>query len=32
MLQLTTAVGALLGTYVSLLAEGMGKSKLQYIN
>lgn len=25
LLQLTTAVGALLGTYVSLLVEGMGK-------
>lgn len=25
MLQLITAVGALLGTFVSLLAEGMGK-------
>lgn len=25
MLQLTTAIGALLGTFVSLLAEGMGK-------
>lgn len=25
MLQLTTAVGALLGTFVSLLADGMGK-------
>lgn len=28
MLQLSTAIGALLGTYVSLLAEGMGKNKL----
>lgn len=27
MLQLTTAVGALLGTCVSLLAEGIGKNK-----
>lgn len=26
LLQLTTAVGALLGTYISLLAEGMGES------
>ena len=25
MLQLTTAIGALLGTFVSLLADGMGK-------
>lgn len=25
LLQLTTAVGAVCGTYVSLLAEGMGK-------
>lgn len=31
MLQLTTAVGALLGTYISLLAEGMGKT-LRYYN
>lgn len=28
LLQLSTAIGALLGTYVSLLAEGMGKNKL----
>jgi len=25
MLQLITAIGALLGTFISLLAEGMGK-------
>lgn len=29
MFQLTTAVGALMGTCVSLLAEGMGKNKLR---
>lgn len=28
MLQLVTAVGALLGTYISLLAGGMGKHEL----
>lgn len=32
MLQLSTAIGALLGTYVSLLAEGMGKNKLYTSN
>lgn len=31
MLQLTTAVGALLGTYVSLLAEGMGDLATMWI-
>lgn len=31
MLQLTTAVGALLGTYVSLLAEGMGDLATKWI-
>ena len=31
MLQLTTAIGALLGTYVSLLAEGMGDIATKWI-
>ncbi|XP_003707053.1 zinc transporter catecholamines up [Megachile rotundata] len=31
MLQLTTAIGALLGTYVSLLAEGMGDVATKWI-
>ena len=31
LLQLSTAIGALLGTYVSLLAEGMGKNKFKQI-